>query len=198
MIHSRGKLILVDNYDSFTYNIYQYFRELNADVTVIKNDELSVDDTTFSSAAGIVLSPGPGSPSEAGISAELIDTYQGKIPFLGVCLGLQVIAEKFGGLVRRSSNVMHGKTSELSHDETGVFAGLEQGFCVARYHSLIVDPKSMPDCLEVNAWVSGTNEIMGLRHKDFLIQGVQFHPEAILSQNGHRIFDNFLRQVESV
>lgn len=189
-------LLMIDNYDSFTYNIVQYLGELNVDVKVVRNDEISVSDIATLNPERIVISPGPCSPSEAGISLETIKQYAGKIPILGVCLGHQSIGQAFGGDVVRATKVMHGKTSMIYHNGKGVFANLPNPFRATRYHSLVVKKETLPDCLEITAWTQkedGTmDEIMGLRHKTLPIEGVQFHPESILTEHGHQLLQNFL------
>lgn len=189
-------LLMIDNYDSFTYNIVQYLGELKADVKVVRNDEISANDIAGFDPERIVISPGPCSPSEAGISLQAIKQYAGKIPILGVCLGHQSIGQAFGGDVVRASKVMHGKTSMIYHNGKGVFTNLPNPFRATRYHSLVVKKETLPDCLEITAWTQhqdgSMDEIMGLRHKTFLIEGVQFHPESILTEHGHRLLQNFL------
>ncbi len=191
-------LLMIDNYDSFTYNVVQYLGELGADVKVVRNDELSVADVEALKPERIVVSPGPCTPSEAGISIEAIEDFGGKLPILGVCLGHQSIGQAFGGDVVRARQVMHGKTSAVYHNNTGVFEGLKNPLTVTRYHSLVVKLDTLPDCLEVTAWTQhedgSVDEIMGLRHKTLNIEGVQFHPESILSEQGHELFANFLKQ----
>jgi len=189
-------LLMIDNYDSFTYNIVQYLGELKADVKVVRNDEISVSDIAKMNPERIVISPGPCSPSEAGISLETIKQYGGRIPILGVCLGHQSIGQAFGGDVVRASKVMHGKTSMIYHNGKGVFANLPNPFRATRYHSLVVKKETLPDCLEITAWTQledgSVDEIMGLRHKTLQIEGVQFHPESILTEHGHQLLKNFL------
>jgi anthranilate synthase component 2 len=191
-------LLMLDNYDSFTYNVVQYLGELGADVKVVRNDELSVAEIEALNPERIVVSPGPCTPNEAGVSLELISHFAGKLPILGVCLGHQSIGQAFGGEVVRARQVMHGKTSPVFHKNLGVFAGLNNPLTVTRYHSLVVRYESLPECLEVTAWTQhedGTlDEIMGLRHRTFNIEGVQFHPESILTEQGHELFANFLQQ----
>ena len=191
-------LLMIDNYDSFTYNVVQYLGELGANVKVVRNDELSVAEIESLQPERIVVSPGPCTPSEAGISIEAIEDFGGKLPILGVCLGHQSIGQAFGGDVVRARQVMHGKTSAVYHNSTGVFEGLNNPLTVTRYHSLIVKLETLPDCLEVTAWTQhedgSVDEIMGLRHKTLNIEGVQFHPESILSEQGHELFANFLKQ----
>jgi len=191
-------LLMIDNYDSFTYNVVQYLGELGADVKVIRNDELSVAQIEALAPERIVISPGPCTPSEAGVSLAVIEHFAGKLPILGVCLGHQSIGQAFGGEVVRARQVMHGKTSPVYHNDVGVFAGLKNPLTVTRYHSLVVRRESLPDCLEITAWTQledgNVDEIMGLRHKTLNIEGVQFHPESILTEQGHELFANFLRQ----
>lgn len=184
-------ILMIDNYDSFTYNLVQYLGELGAEVTVYRNDALEVGDIAALDPAGIVLSPGPCSPAEAGISVDTVRAYAGRIPLLGVCLGHQAIAAAYGGKVVRAPEVMHGKTSEILHDDAGVFAGLPNPFEATRYHSLIVERSSLPAELAVTAWTEdGT--IMGLRHRELDVEGVQFHPESILTGSGKDLLANFL------
>ncbi len=184
-------ILLIDNYDSFTYNIYQYLGCLGAKVKVVRNDAISVKDVARLKPEAIVLSPGPGTPDESGITLETISTYAGKIPILGVCLGHQSIGQAFGGKVIRAGKLMHGKTSMIKHSNKGVFKGLPNPLEVTRYHSLIVERKSLPDCLEVTA-TTDDGLIMGLRHKRYLVEGVQFHPESYVTQNGMDMLQNFL------
>ena len=189
-------LLMIDNYDSFTYNVVQYLGELGANVRVVRNDEIDVSSVAALSPEKIVVSPGPCTPNEAGISMAVIEQYAGKIPILGICLGHQSIGQVFGGEVVRARQVMHGKTSPIHHRGEGVFSGLSQPFEATRYHSLVVAKDTLPDCLEVTAWTeteSGEeDEIMGLRHKDLDVEGVQFHPESILTAHGHDLLRNFL------
>jgi anthranilate synthase/aminodeoxychorismate synthase-like glutamine amidotransferase len=190
-------LLLIDNYDSFTYNLAQYLGELGADVRVVRNDALSVDDVGKMKPERIVISPGPCTPNEAGVSLDVIRAYAGKIPLLGVCLGHQAIGQAFGGQVVRAPTVMHGKISRIFHDEKGLYAGLPNPFDATRYHSLVIEPKTCPDVLEVTA-KTWSDEIMGVRHKKFAgtaapVEGVQFHPESILSEHGAQLVANFLR-----
>lgn len=185
------RLILIDNFDSFTYNVLHYFGQFGADVEVIRNNAMSADHVLAKNADGIVISPGPASPNEAGICLELIEKAAGKTPLLGICLGHQAIGQVFGGKVIRADAPMHGKTSEMFHEGKGVFAGLPSPFIATRYHSLIVEQTSLPDCLEMTAnTADGT--IMGLQHKIHAIHGVQFHPESIASEHGHALLKNFL------
>ena len=189
-------LLMIDNYDSFTYNLVQYLGELGVEVRVVRNDELSVADALALQPEQIVISPGPCTPTEAGISVELIRAAAGKVPLLGVCLGHQSIGQAFGGTVVKARAVMHGKTSKIHHADQGVFRGLEQPFEATRYHSLVVEEVSLPAELEVTAWTEkadgGRDEIMGMRHRALPIEGVQFHPESILTQHGHDLLRNFL------
>jgi anthranilate synthase/aminodeoxychorismate synthase-like glutamine amidotransferase len=185
-------ILLLDNYDSFTYNLYQYLGELGADVRVVRNDEMSAADVLALAPRAVVISPGPGTPDQAGISLDLIRACAGRLPLLGVCLGHQALGQAFGGQVVRAPRLMHGKTSEIEHDGRGVFAGLPRPFTATRYHSLVVDPASVPGCLEVSAWTDG-GVIMGLRHRELPLEGVQFHPESILTSAGKDLLCNFLR-----
>ena len=185
-------LLMIDNYDSFTYNLVQYFAELGEEVRVVRNDEINVTDIAQTGAKRICISPGPCSPTEAGISVTTIQAYAGKIPILGVCLGHQDIGEAFGGKVVRAQKVMHGKTDLIHHTGAGVFSNLPNPFTVTRYHSLAIDRASLPQCLEITA-ESADGEIMGVRHREYLVEGVQFHPESILSEQGHALLKNFLR-----
>jgi len=191
-------LLMIDNYDSFTYNVVQYLAELGAEVKVVRNDEISVDDVPALKPSHIVISPGPCTPNEAGISMEVIDRFRGVIPILGVCLGHQSIGQVYGGAVVRAPRVMHGKTSEIFHTGVGVFSGLPSPFVATRYHSLVLAPESLPDTLEVTAWTSfedGSMEaIMGVRQVADGVEGVQFHPESILTEHGHALLNNFLTQ----
>lgn len=186
-------ILLIDNYDSFTWNLYQYFCELGAEVVVRRNDELTLAEVATLAPQKIVISPGPCTPDQAGISLELIRHYAGKLPILGVCLGHQAIGQAFGATIVRAAKVMHGKTSPITHTGTGVFQGLNHPLTVTRYHSLVIDPPTLPDCFEVTAW-SDTREIMGIRHRDWNLEGVQFHPESILSEQGHQLLANFLNR----
>lgn len=189
-------LLMIDNYDSFTYNLVQYFGELGADVVVKRNDEVSLQDIENLAPERLVISPGPCSPDEAGISMAAIQHFAGKLPILGVCLGHQSIGQVFGGDVVRADAVMHGKTSPIYHRDEGVFKGLANPFEATRYHSLVVDRQSLPECLEITAWTQNQDgsmdKIMGMRHREFNIEGVQFHPESILTQHGHDLLQNFL------
>jgi len=191
-------LLMIDNYDSFTYNVVQYLAELGAEVKVVRNDEISVDDVQALKPSHIVISPGPCTPNEAGISMGVIDRFRGVIPILGVCLGHQSIGQVYGGAVVRAPRVMHGKTSEIFHTGVGVFSGLPSPFVATRYHSLVLAADSLPDTLEVTAWTSfedGSMEaIMGVRQVADGVEGVQFHPESILTEHGHALLNNFLTQ----
>jgi len=184
-------LLMIDNYDSFTYNLVQYFGELGEDVQVYRNDALSVADVAALKPARIVISPGPCTPNEAGISVPLIRELAGRIPILGVCLGHQSIGQAFGGRIVRAQHVMHGKNSSITHGDTGMFRGLPSPLSATRYHSLVIERASLPDCLAVTA-ESEDGEIMGVRHKTLPVEGVQFHPEAILTEHGHAMLKNFL------
>ena len=184
-------VLMIDNYDSFTYNLVQYLGELGAEVQVVRNDEVSIAQVAAMHPAKIVISPGPCSPAEAGISVAAIQTFAGKIPLLGVCLGHQAIGAAFGGKVVHARTLMHGKTSPIEHAGTGVFAGLPSPFTATRYHSLAIERASLPDCLEVTAWTAD-GEIMGVRHRSLAVEGVQFHPESILSEHGRMLLRNFL------
>ncbi|WP_438918536.1 aminodeoxychorismate synthase component 2 [Kosakonia cowanii] len=184
-------ILLIDNYDSFTWNLYQYFCELGAHVEVRRNDELTLADIEMLAPQKMVISPGPCTPDESGISLDVIAHYAGKLSILGVCLGHQAIAQAFGATIVRAAKVMHGKTSPITHSSSGVFSGLNNPLTVTRYHSLVIDPPTLPDCFEVTAW-SESGEIMGIRHKTWDLEGVQFHPESILSEQGHQLLENFL------
>lgn len=186
-------ILVIDNYDSFTYNLVQYLGELGEDVTVRRNDEIGIEEIERMAPDHILISPGPCTPNEAGISLELIDHFKGKIPIFGVCLGHQAIGQAFGGKVVRAERLMHGKTSPIQHRGTSVFQGMESPFTATRYHSLIVERESLPDCLEITA-ETAEGEIMGLRHKEYPIEGVQFHPESIITDHGHTMLRNFLNQ----
>ena len=187
------KLLMIDNYDSFTYNIVQYFGELGAEVVVFRNDEITIDQIAAKRPDRLVVSPGPCSPVEAGISVAAIQHFAGKLPILGVCLGHQAIGSAFGGTIIRAQELMHGKTSVITTTQRGVFADLPKQLTVNRYHSLAIEKSSMPDVLEVTAWTDD-GEIMGVRHKTLPIEGVQFHPESILTEHGHAMLKNFLAQ----
>ena len=189
-------LLMIDNYDSFTFNLVQYLQALGAEVQVVRNDALTVAQVAALRPERIVISPGPCTPNEAGISLELIDTLGAQVPILGVCLGHQAIGQVYGGHVVRAGRIMHGKTSPIRHEGRGVFAGLPDGYEATRYHSLVVDKASLPDCLEVTAWTENEDgsveEVMGLRHREHPVEGVQFHPESILTEHGHALLKNFL------
>ncbi|WP_194207337.1 aminodeoxychorismate synthase component 2 [Superficieibacter sp. 1612_C1] len=186
-------LLIIDNYDSFTWNLFQYFSELGAEVLVRRNDELTLAELAALKPRRIVISPGPCTPDEAGISLETIRCYAGRLPILGVCLGHQAIAQAFGATIVRAAKVMHGKTSPITHNSSGVFRGLNNPLTVTRYHSLVIDPPTLPECFEVTAW-SDMQEIMGIRHREWDLEGVQFHPESILSEQGHQLLANFLHR----
>jgi anthranilate synthase component 2 len=189
-------LLMIDNYDSFTYNIVQYLGELGQDVRVYRNDEITIEQIEALNPQHIVISPGPCSPNEAGVSMAVIQHFAGKIPVLGVCLGHQSIGQVFGGNVIRARQVMHGKTSPIYHKNSGVFSSLNNPLIATRYHSLVIDKNTLPDCLEVTAWTQlddgSMDEIMGVRHKALAVEGVQFHPESILTEQGHALLKNFL------
>ena len=191
-------LLMLDNYDSFTYNLVRYFRELGAKVEVHRNDALSLQDIEAMQPSQLVISPGPCTPNEAGISLAAIEYFAGKLPILGVCLGHQSIGQVFGADVVRAKQVMHGKTSMVKHTDVGMFKGLDNPLEVTRYHSLLLDPESIPECLEVTAWsldAEGNEEaIMGVRHRQFDVEGVQFHPESVLTRQGHELLANFLHR----
>jgi len=186
-------LLMIDNYDSFTYNLVQYFGELGQEVKVFRNDRITVREIEQLAPDHIVISPGPCTPNEAGVSIDTIKTFAGKIPLLGVCLGHQSIGQAFGGRIIHAKQLMHGKTSMVHHRGEGVFRDLPSPFEATRYHSLVVERESLPDCLEITAWTDD-DEIMGLRHKQFAIEGVQFHPESILTEHGHKLLANFLER----
>ena len=192
-------LLMIDNYDSFTFNVVQYLAELGADVEVYRNDEISVDDIADKKPEAIVISPGPCTPNEAGISMQAIEKFAGQVPILGICLGHQSIGQVYGGRIVKAGQVMHGKTSKIYHKGEGVFSQLENPFTATRYHSLVIEPSSLPDCLEVTAWTETEDgeveEIMGVRHKELPVAGVQFHPESILTVHGHDLLRNFLNGV---
>jgi anthranilate synthase component 2 len=191
-------LLMIDNYDSFTYNLVQYLGELGQDVKVVRNDALTLEDIVALKPVQIMISPGPGTPDDAGVSLQLLRELGGSVPVFGVCLGHQALGQAFGGRVIRAKQIMHGKTSQIHHKGVGVFAGLPNPFEATRYHSLVVEKASLPDCLEVTAWTQhadgGLDEIMGLRHRTLKLEGVQFHPESILTQHGHDLLRNFLGQ----
>ena len=189
-------LLMIDNYDSFTFNLVQYFGELGEEVKVVRNDELSSEEIAALNASSIVISPGPCTPNEAGVSLAVLGKLSAKVPIFGVCLGHQSIGQAFGGKVVRARQIMHGKTSMIHHNGQGVFRSLPNPFEATRYHSLVVEQASLPDCLEVTAWTENADgsrdEIMGLRHRTLRVEGVQFHPESILTQHGHDLLRNFL------
>ncbi len=195
-------LLMIDNYDSFTYNLVQYFGELGADVCVHRNDQITLEEVIKLNPERIVISPGPCTPNEAGISLEVIKHFAGKVPVLGVCLGHQSIGQAFGGKIVHAKEIMHGKTSMIHHNNKGVFAGLDNPFEATRYHSLVIEKNGLPDCLEVTAWTENVSddksgeldEIMGVRHKTLDVEGVQFHPESILTRHGHDLLKNFLQR----
>ena len=189
-------MLMIDNYDSFTYNLVQYLGELGADVQVRRNDQISLQEIENLRPERIMISPGPCTPNEAGVSMQVIEKFADKLPILGVCLGHQSIGQVFGGKVIHAKEIMHGKTSMIHHNNTGVFSGLKNPYVATRYHSLVIEKESLPDCLEITAWTENEDgsmdEIMGLRHKEFNIEGVQFHPESILTEHGHDLLRNFL------
>ena len=185
-------LLMIDNYDSFTYNLVQYFGELGEDVRTYRNDEITLDEIAAMKPDQICLSPGPSNPQNAGVTLDVLRTFAGKLPILGVCLGHQAIGEAFGGRVVRAQTIMHGKVSRIETDGKGVFANLPKHFDVTRYHSLAIERESLPECLEISAWTED-GEIMGVRHKTLAVEGVQFHPESILSEHGHGLLENFLK-----
>jgi anthranilate synthase component 2 len=185
-------IVMIDNYDSFTYNLVQYFSELGQDVVVHRNDKITIDQIKKLSPQYIVLSPGPCTPKEAGISLKVVDSFKDKVPILGVCLGHQTIGQAFGGKIIHAKTIMHGKTSEIHHTNEGVFKDIKSPFIATRYHSLVVEKTSCPDCFDITAWTED-DEIMSIKHKTMPIEGVQFHPESILSQHGHDLLLNFLK-----
>ena len=189
-------LLMIDNYDSFTYNLVQYFGELGQEVKTFRNDQITIEEIKKLDPKYIVISPGPCTPKESGISMQVIDYFKEKKPILGVCLGHQSIAQAFGGKIVRAKKVMHGKVSQIHHNNTGVFNNLDRGFTATRYHSLVVERHSLPSCFEITSWTHDEaddfDEIMGIRHRDFPVEGVQFHPESILTEHGHLLFKNFL------
>ena len=188
-------LLMIDNYDSFTYNLVQYLAEIGQEVEVVRNDKISIEEINKLNPQYIVISPGPCTPNEAGISLSLIEAFKGEIPILGVCLGHQSIGQAFGGKIIHAQTIMHGKTSKIFHNNKGVFRGIKDPFIATRYHSLVIDRESLPDCFDITAWTDD-NEIMGIKHKELAIEGVQFHPESILSEHGHDLLKNFLDQNE--
>jgi len=191
-------LLMIDNYDSFTYNVVQYFGELGAEVQVYRNDEISIQEIAQKKPEHLVISPGPCTPNEAGISMAAIREFAGKIPILGICLGHQSIAQVFEGKIVRAAQVMHGKTSAIHHSDLGVFKDIPKTFQATRYHSLVVKRENLPECLDITAWTENEDgsmdEIMGIRHKTLAVEGVQFHPESILTEHGHQLLRNFLEQ----
>ncbi len=191
-------ILVIDNYDSFTYNVVQYLGELGAELRVVRNDEKSLDELDAMRPQRLVVSPGPCTPNEAGVSVAAIQHFAGDIPVLGICLGHQAIGQAFGGRVVRAKQVMHGKTSPLYHADVGVFSGLPQGYQVTRYHSLVLERESLPECLAVTAWTldedGNMDEIMGVRHRELAVEGVQFHPESIMTRHGHDILQRFLAE----
>ena len=188
-------LLMIDNYDSFTYNLVQYLAEIGQEVEVVRNDKISIEEINKLNPRYIVISPGPCTPNEAGISLELIEAFKGKIPILGVCLGHQSIGQAFGGKIIHAQTIMHGKTSKIFHNNKGVFRGIKDPFVATRYHSLVIEKQTLPNCFDITAWTDD-NEIMGIKHKELAIEGVQFHPESILSEHGHDLLKNFLDQNE--
>jgi anthranilate synthase component 2 len=186
---------MIDNYDSFTYNLVQYLAEIGQEVEVVRNDKISIEEINKLNPRYIVISPGPCTPNEAGISLELIEAFKGKIPILGVCLGHQSIGQAFGGSIIHAQTIMHGKTSKIFHNNIGVFKGIKDPFIATRYHSLVIEKQTLPNCFDITAWTDD-NEIMGIKHKELAIEGVQFHPESILSEHGHDLLKNFLDQNE--
>ena len=191
-------LLMIDNYDSFTYNLVQYFGELGQEVKTVRNDEISIEEIEEISPEFIVISPGPCTPNEAGISLEVIKYFTGKIPILGVCLGFQSLVQAFGGNIIGAKEIMHGKVSEVFHKDIGVFKNLKSPLNATRYHSLVADQSSLPECFEITSWTEDINnqldEIMGVRHKEYALEGVQFHPESILTEHGHEMLDNFINE----
>lgn len=189
---------MIDNYDSFTYNLVQYLGELGAEVEVHRNDQITVEEIRNRKPDYIMISPGPCTPNQAGVSMDVIDSFKGELPILGVCLGHQSIGQVFGGEIVHAGEIMHGKTSMIFHKDEGVFKGLENPYEATRYHSLVIDKETLPDCLEITAWTENEkgdpDEIMGVRHKEYAIEGVQFHPESILTQYGHELLQNFLNE----
>ena len=191
-------LLMIDNYDSFTYNLVQYFGELGQEVKTVRNDEISIEEIEEISPEFIVISPGPCTPNEAGISLDVIKYFTGKIPILGVCLGFQSLVQAFGGNIIGAKEIMHGKVSEVFHKDIGVFKNLKSPLNATRYHSLVAEQSSLPECFEITSWTEDNNnqldEIMGVRHKEYALEGVQFHPESILTEHGHKMLDNFINE----
>ena len=194
------RVLMIDNYDSFTYNLVQYLQELGAEVLVHRNDQITIEDIEALNPDRLMVSPGPCTPNEAGVSIAAIKHFAGKLPILGVCLGHQSIGQAFGGKVVRARQVMHGKTSPIYHNGVGIFRDLPSPYIATRYHSLVVEKDSLPDCLEITAWTQNADgsmdEIMGMRHKTLPIEGVQYHPESILSEHGHALLENFLKNAQ--
>lgn len=188
-------ILLIDNYDSFVYNIYQYCSAIGQQVDVIRNDQITIDQISQANYSAIIISPGPGRPDDAGISKDVIAHFAGKVPILGICLGHQAIGEVFGGNVIRAPQPVHGKVSHIHHNDQGIYAGMPQPFAAGRYHSLIVDGASLPECLEITA-TSEDGLIMGLRHKEYGLEGIQYHPESILTPDGYRLLENFLNRLQ--
>ena len=191
-------ILMIDNYDSFTYNLVQYLGELKQQVKVVRNDQIGINEIAQLKPKHIVLSPGPCTPNEAGVSLDVVKEFSGKIPILGVCLGHQTIGQAFGGNIVRAKDIMHGKTSMVHHNDQHVFTGCDLPFSATRYHSLVIEQASLPNCLEVTAWTQTKqgelDEIMGVRHKQLAVEGVQFHPESILTEHGHHLLQNFIQQ----
>jgi anthranilate synthase component 2 len=191
-------ILMIDNYDSFTYNLVQYFGELGEQVKVVRNDQIEVQEINALNPDHIVLSPGPCTPNEAGVSLQVVDKFAGKTPILGVCLGHQTIGQAFGGNIVQANDIMHGKTSPVFHHDQHVFTGCDMPFTATRYHSLVIEQATLPECLQVTAWTQKDNgevdEIMGVRHQQFAVEGVQFHPESILTEFGHHLLKNFIQQ----
>ena len=189
-------ILIIDNYDSFTFNLYQFVGSINEDVLVKRNDKITVEEIAKLNPSHIILSPGPGYPKDAGICEEVLQNLKGRFPIMGVCLGHQAIGQAFGGEIIRAKKVMHGRLSDMHHSNKGIFSNLPSPFSATRYHSLVIDQESLPECLEVTCWTNEADgsieEIMGVKHKTLAVEGVQFHPESILSQHGHQIFKNFL------
>lgn len=194
----RQQILMIDNYDSFTYNLVQYLTELRADVRVVRNNEFNAAELAALQPERIVISPGPGTPDESGVSLDVVRQFAGKLPILGVCLGHQAIGQAFGGRIVPAREVMHGKVSSVHHNNSGVFRGLAAPLSATRYHSLVIDKASLPACLQVTAWTETGNgqldEIMGIKHRDYPLEGVQFHPESVLSEQGHQLLQNFLEE----
>jgi len=198
ILYNFPMLLMIDNYDSFTYNLVQYFGELDQEVKTFRNDDISIKEIEVISPEFIVISPGPCTPNEAGISLEVIKYFSGKIPILGVCLGFQSLVQAFGGKIIGAKEIMHGKVSEVIHKDIGVFKDLKSPLNATRYHSLVAEQNSLPECFEITSWTEDINnqldEIMGVRHKEYALEGVQFHPESILTEHGHEMLDNFIKE----